>query len=610
MLKASTPAGNLVPSSRWRVTTVRVLVLTGLLGVLLVAGHITVVPARAGTLFDLSTPSESQAADDASVELGVRFRSDAHGSITGIRFYKGARNEGPHVGSLWSGDGVALATARFTDESPTGWQTALFDRPVGIVKGSTYVASYLAPHGHYSVGIGDLSRQVSRGGLTVPVGGGVYAYGAGAFPTQSYKNANYFVDVIFERATGSQLPGSPEAPASPSAGADLDLPRIPWEGGPAYWKQFPKTDAAGWDDPNFFPVVSWFGNVSNDEEVAYDKSLGINTYSGMWEGTPYRLFEENGVYWIGSKLNETFTDDARNWVGHFLDDEVDGRYSIASGQAHLQSIVDAIGDDGRFKYANFTQMVLGTDFDRVAAQTYVNRYTDVVSADMYWYTIPYCDQKPYRDVYLTPVSEDNCRTASSYGKMVNSLRIRDAADGKLQPLWQWVENLNGGPGASAPAVHITPGQLEGAVMNSIINEARGIAYFNQSLSGACESGNVFRQSQVIPGFCGSAQVDAVRRVNAVIHDLASVINTQSYEYSFGDGLDTMLKAKDGAAYIFAMIDGSSSPGKRTFQLPPGARPSSVTVLGENRELSVADSGRFTDGFLAETTYHIYRVAIG
>lgn len=397
--------------------------------------------------------------------------------------------------------------------------------------------------------------------------------------------------------------------ADPPASAALDLPRIPWEGGPAYWTQFDTAAAAGWDNPDFFPIVAWFGDFSTDEDVAYDKSLGINTYSGMWKETPYDLFRDNGVFWIGDKLNDTFTDDSANWVGYFLDDEVDGRFPVDEGQARLQSIVDSRDRDGRFRYANFTRMVLSSDLSQAAGQQYVNGYTDVVSTDEYWYTNQFCSYEPYRDIFLTPVDQANCRTASSYGKMMNSLRTRDEADGKLQPLWQWVENYSGSPSGTRSVV-ISPGQLKGAVMNSIINEARGIAYFNQSLTGSCVSGNNFRQSQVTPGFCANDQIAAVKQINEQIHQLARVINTQSYEFSFGDGLDTMLKTADSEAYIFAMIDGSSSPGRRAFQLPAGIKGTSATVVAEDRTIPVDDSGRFTDVFAQEYSYHIYRIGIG
>ena len=48
---------------------------------------------------------------DSAVELGVKFRSDVAGTITGIRFYKATANTGTHVGNLWTSTGMLLATA-------------------------------------------------------------------------------------------------------------------------------------------------------------------------------------------------------------------------------------------------------------------------------------------------------------------------------------------------------------------------------------------------------------------------------------------------------------------------------------------------------------------
>ena len=38
----------------------------------------------------------------------------------------------------------------FTGESASGWQTVTFAAPVAVTAGTTYVASYYAPVGHYS----------------------------------------------------------------------------------------------------------------------------------------------------------------------------------------------------------------------------------------------------------------------------------------------------------------------------------------------------------------------------------------------------------------------------------------------------------------------------
>ncbi len=392
-----------------------------------------------------------------------------------------------------------------------------------------------------------------------------------------------------------------------AATAALDLPRIPWEGGASYWRQFRNADAGGWSKPSFFPIAIWFNGISSDSEASWDKAHGVNTYIGMWEGTDFSLFERNHVYWIGEGLNKTFKPSSPYWVGNFLDDEVDGRYSPSAGFRHLQGLVDANAGSGRFDYANFTQAVIG-DLPDSVAQQYVNRYTDAVSLDMYWYTIPYCDWRPYDSTkYIVPVRQDHCRTASSYGKAVSALRQRDAADGHRQPIWQFVEDLNGGPG-SPHVGYITPPQLKGAVMSSVINEARGLVYFNQSLSGPCQGGSILRQAQIRAHFCGAGQVAAMGSVNHQIHTLAPVINTQSYRYRFGNGLQTMLKTRGRYAYVFAMVNGSSDPGSRTFQLPPGVHGNSVRVLFENRTIPVRNH-RFRDDFPRETTYHVYRVAL-
>ena len=47
----------------------------------------------------------------------MKFTSTISGSITAIKFYKGAGNPGAHTGALWNAAGQRLATATFTNES-------------------------------------------------------------------------------------------------------------------------------------------------------------------------------------------------------------------------------------------------------------------------------------------------------------------------------------------------------------------------------------------------------------------------------------------------------------------------------------------------------------
>ena len=58
------------------------------------------------------------------MELGVKFRSEAAGFITAIRFYKGTGNTGSHIGNLWASNGTLLSSVTFSNETATGWQQA------------------------------------------------------------------------------------------------------------------------------------------------------------------------------------------------------------------------------------------------------------------------------------------------------------------------------------------------------------------------------------------------------------------------------------------------------------------------------------------------------
>ena len=147
-----------------------------------------------------TTPAVIEA-DPSPVELGVKFRSDVSGFITGLRFYKGAGNTGPHVGSLWTGTGTLLAQMTFTNETASGWQQANFASPVAISANTTYVASYhttgyAVDSGYFaSAGVNNLPLRALADG--VDGSNGVYLYGAGGFPNQSFNSSNYWVDAVF-----------------------------------------------------------------------------------------------------------------------------------------------------------------------------------------------------------------------------------------------------------------------------------------------------------------------------------------------------------------------------------------------------------------------------
>jgi hypothetical protein len=181
------------------------------------------------TLFEDRVPENIADPDEKAVELGMRFRSAVDGEIRGIRFYKSTENIGPHVGHLWSASGDELAAAAFGDETASGWQSVMLAAPVPVKAGATYVVSYFAPHGRYAGDTGFFSQPTRNGPLEAPADQdgehtSTYRYGSPGFPTDTWREANYWVDVRFAGPTDPTTtpPTTPSTtivpPAPPSAG--------------------------------------------------------------------------------------------------------------------------------------------------------------------------------------------------------------------------------------------------------------------------------------------------------------------------------------------------------------------------------------------------------
>src|SRR5215468_6014570 len=100
----------------WRYLTASVLALASVVFWLLAipAATTNAQPASAQTcpctIWPASAmPTSTVSPDTGSIEVGVKFRSDTAGYVTGVRFYKLSTNTGTHVGNLWSSNGTNLA---------------------------------------------------------------------------------------------------------------------------------------------------------------------------------------------------------------------------------------------------------------------------------------------------------------------------------------------------------------------------------------------------------------------------------------------------------------------------------------------------------------------
>lgn len=380
-----------------------------------------------------------------------------------------------------------------------------------------------------------------------------------------------------------------------------DLPRIPWEGGPAYYEQFPKAAAAGWSDPAFFPIAVFLGKP---EHAAQLKAMGINTYMGAeHDGSRLSTITGKGIFVIaqGEWTPAEVGDDGRV-VAWFVSDECDiglgcSGLDAAANLAEQRGKVARIRslNDGRFAMANYSNGILDTYWALGTMSSLID-VVDVASVDKYAYSSPFVDDQ----IMQSPHWPDGAapETSAAYGWLMDRMRAYQDPVGD-QPNWIFVESampllIDEG------SLTISVEQIEGAAWSAIIHEARGLAYFQHNNGTTCSYYSLVE--------CDAGRLARIKAINEGIQALAPILNTQSYEYSFNTTTDTMLKTFDGSAYIFASVGLGQATGVKTFTVPGGITGSAVEVVGENRILDVSN-GVFTDIFDHEYSHHIYKVAL-
>lgn len=406
--------------------------------------------------------------------------------------------------------------------------------------------------------------------------------------------------------------------ASACGGANplSNLPAIAWHGGPAYWAQFPDAVKAGWDQPTFFPVgVFWdFWPAGNNAQaraaIQWDKDHGINFYThGNNDQDACALRDVGGMSWLGAPgtLQNLNTCGENVWPGNYLEDELDGTSgsnSAAFAELTLQSTAARRATPNKFVGVNYTSIPVQIWTPDVDGGRYINdNFADMISIDDYVFSTPNkCNAgNPNWWPFIgpAPLSQAQCRQGQSYGRLTESIIMRDALDAPRKPLSAFIDIYGGAD--PAVATH-SPAEVKAAAMSNVIHGAGFIIWFPLSFYPSCSTNRLMDAS--VPT-CAAANTTAAGEINNQIKSWAPILNTQSYQHAFGANLDTNLKWYDGAAYIFAMTSGGT--GSRTFTLPSGlASAASVTETTSGQTITV-NGGAFTDTFTNSTDYRVYRV---
>jgi hypothetical protein len=244
------------------------------------------------TIFDYAKPAVVDSGDGSSLSLGTAFKSDQAGWVTGVRFYKAAANTGTHIGSLWTASGALLASATFANETASGWQNVTFSTPVQIAAATTYVVSYYAPNGHYSVSANGFASSVDNSPLhglaNSTTANGLFAYGGNQFPASSYNASNYWIDAMFQPKPTNSQPTAPSAPGSVTASPATSSAQVSWA--------YPADD--GGSAVSGYTITPYIGSTAQTPIQVSSGSATSATVTGLTNGTGY-----------------TFTVTARNSVG-------------------------------------------------------------------------------------------------------------------------------------------------------------------------------------------------------------------------------------------------------------------------------------------------------
>jgi hypothetical protein len=122
---------------------------------------------------------------------------------------------GPHVGLLYKGDGTFLDSARYTNESISGWQTVQFQTPVPILANTTYITATWLGNETFVFTNNYFNTAITNSPLHLLATGedganGVYTYNAlPTFPSTSAGtiSTNFWLDIVFSFTNPGTLPG-------------------------------------------------------------------------------------------------------------------------------------------------------------------------------------------------------------------------------------------------------------------------------------------------------------------------------------------------------------------------------------------------------------------
>lgn len=360
----------------------------------------------------------------------------------------------------------------------------------------------------------------------------------------------------------------------------------------ARWKHGPPADE------NFFPIAVWLQSPRNAERF---KAAGINLYVGLWRGPnaeQLAALAKAGMPVVCAQNSYGLTQkDNPIIVGWMHNDEPDNAQAQGEGQGWGPPILPAkiVADYERLRAADPTRPVFLNLGQGVAYDNYIGRGVRRNRMEDYPEYVQGADIVSF-DIY--PVVHDKPEVAGKLEFVPRGVQRLVEWTGGAKPVWNCIECTHIGN----PAAKATPAQVRAEVWMSLIHGSRGLIYFVHQFEPAFKEAALLDDPEMLA---------AVTAINRQIRELAPVLNSPSLT----DGVSVTssnaaapiawLKKRHGDATYLFTVNLRNEPTRGTFALNDLPANAKVEVLGEGRQLKIAD-GRFLDEFKPYEV-HLYRI---
>jgi hypothetical protein len=296
-------------------------------------------------------------------------------------------------------------------------------------------------------------------------------------------------------------------------------------------------DYAGFDDPNFLPIVTWLTDFGGTGFYSRMDDLGLNGMlpcAGSISLANNITFEKWAVVTDASHAGGTIgSSDDPGVIGVSTGEEPS---TIAGYDDILSAAATWLGSSdgpGRMHLFNFADNLLNGDIEDTYFPDDMVIAGDWTTCDQYWFAGAPNDaagsQTKLHSRLYTPTSGSatttQCARGSHYGSMMDSIR-KNYPGGSIAPIGVWIEN--GAPYTEAASAAITPAQLKWAVWATIVHGARSIHYFNHTFRSGdplASANNFNNDGYGGPGVGGTGIYAAAKEVNLRALALAPVINS-------------------------------------------------------------------------------------